>query len=618
VTWLRHLADSPLQIIDFGEGKDGELYVLDHGGTMHRLVPSPATANARFPRKLSETGLFASVKEQTPAPGVLAYSINAEPWADHATAERCFAVPGGAPRMGVYEKQNLQVGHVKGAWVYPTDTVFAKTVSLEMERGNPASRRRLETQVLHRDGEEWRAYNYVWNDEQTDAVLAGPDGSDRTFTIKDASAPGGRRQQTWHFASRTECLVCHTTRAGSILGFNVPQLNRDHVYGDVTAPQLRTLEHVGLFADPLRDPLPRIANPSDPREGLNDRARAYLHANCAHCHRRGGGGTAPFELLYGLSLAKLALVGTRPSQGAFEIRDAENVTPGDPFRSVLYYRMAKLGRGRMPHAGSGMVDEKGLELIHDWIANLPATSGRPAEEPSVTDAQRAALKVLASPSTTTERKEAAGRLLGSTSGALYLLRAIDTHRVADGVRDEVTALAAAHPEAAVRDLFERFTPEEQRVKRLGTVVKAADILALKGDATRGRQLFFKGSGAQCQSCHRVQNEGGDVGPDLSQIGKKYDRAKLLESILEPSKTIEPAYVAHLVATKSGAVYSGLLVRKSDAEVVLKDAQGKIVTVPARELEDVAAQPKSLMPELLVRDLTAQEVADLLEFLGSLR
>ena len=610
VTWLKALADSPLEIIDFGEDNSGELYILDHGGTINRLAPNPAPrANENFPRKLSETGLFASLKEQTPAPGVIPYSINAEPWADHALAERFFAVPGKGT-LGVYEKQNLQIGHVKGAWIYPTDTVFAKTMSLELERGNPASRRRLETQILHKDRTTWRAYNYIWNDEQTDAVLGDPDGLDRTFTIKEA---GGSVKQTWHFASRTECLICHTTRAGSILGFNVPQLNRDHAYGSLIAAQLRTLGHVGLFEQSLPNPLPRLPAPFDPAESLNTRARAYLHANCAHCHRRGGGGTAPFELLYELDLKKTFLIGARPSQGTFDIHAPECVAAGDPYRSVLYYRMARLGPGHMPTAGSNVIDTRGLNLIHAWIEQLPEITGRkPERAPSITKEQRDALAVLvASKSTDTA---ALDRLLSAPSAALYLLRAFDTGKLSDPVRASVLAAAGKHPKAEVRDLFERFLPEEQRVQRLGSVIKPAAILALTGDPARGRNAYLKSASMQCRNCHRLGNEGQEVGPDLSQISKKYSRAQLLESILEPSKNIDPAYVTYLAETTRGAVHSGLLVRKTEAEIVLKDAQGKLLTLPAREVEVLAPQQKSLMPELLLRDMTAQEVADLLEFL----
>ncbi len=123
---------------------------------------------------------------------------------------------------------------------------------------------------------------------------------------------------------------------------------------------------------------------------------------------------------------------------------------------------------------------------------------------------------------------------------------------------------------------------------------------------------------QCKSCHRIGGKGIDLGPDLSQIGKKYDRAQLLESLLEPSKKVDPKFAAWLVETADGQVYSGLLVERNEREVVLKDNQNKTIRVPLEETELVVPQQKSLMPELLLRDMTAQEAADLLEFLASLK
>ena len=67
----------------------------------------------------------------------------------------------------------------------------------------------------------------------------------------------------------------------------------------------------------------------------------------------------------------MKILEVRPVQGTFDMPDAQILAPGDPYRSVLYYRMAKLGRGRMPHIGSEIVDERGLRLIHDWIRQLP-------------------------------------------------------------------------------------------------------------------------------------------------------------------------------------------------------------------------------------------------------
>ena len=176
--------------------------------------------------------------------------------------------------------------------------------------------------------------------------------------------------------------------------------------------------------------------------------------------------------------------------------------------------------------------------------------------------------------------------------------------------------AAAHPDAQIRDLFEGFVPEEKPVQRFGAVIKPAEILTLTGDPVRGWQVFLQSG--QCKNCHRVGNEGTEIGPDLSQIGKKLDRARILESILEPSKVIDPAYTTYLVETTNGTLHTGLIVRKSEKEVQLKDAQGKITTLSVAMIDSITPQRISMMPELLLRDMTPREVADLLEYLGSLK
>ena len=185
------------------------------------------------------------------------------------------------------------------------------------------------------------------------------------------------------------------------------------------------------------------------------------------------------------------------------------------------------------------------------------------------------------------------------------------------MRAQVMTAVQARP-GPVRDLFERFVPDEQRVARLGNVIDPAALLARKGDAARGRELFFKAAGLQCVNCHRVAGTGSTLGPDLSAIGKKYNRAQILESLLEPSKVIDPPYVAYLVETTDGTVHTGLLAAKTEREVVLKEATGKEVRIPARKVASLVAQKKSLMPDLLLRDLTAEQAADLLEFLAALK
>ena len=201
---------------------------------------------------------------------------------------------------------------------------------------------------------------------------------------------------------------------------------------------------------------------------------------------------------------------------------------------------------------------------------------------------------------------------------MRLARALAEASWPDGVRAEVLAAATAHPDGQVRDLFEPYVPASGRVKRLGNAIRPGELLALKGDASRGQELFFNASGVSCKDCHQVAGRGGAIGPDLSQIGKKYDRAGLLESLLEPSKAIEPKYVAYLVETAEGQVHTGLLVEKTAEAITLRTAQNKDIRIPSRDVEQLVPQRQSLMPELLLRDLTAQQAADLLEFLGSLR
>ena len=615
----RELADTTHRIVGFGDDNDGEFYLLDHtAGTIHRLIPNPhPDQSATFPRKLSETGLFASVSAQTPAPGVIPYSINAEPWADHAVAERVVAFPNELSMPDFFKTKA-----VGASATFPKDTVFAKTLSLDRQQGQPASRRRVETQLLHFDGIDWQTYSYQWNDEQTDAVLLAAAGAEKTFDITDATTPGGKRSQTWRFSSRAECQRCHNKWSGSALGFIPAQLNKDHNYGGMSASQLDTLAHIKLIEMPPTEQRPRLANPHDPSADQDGRARAYLHANCSHCHRQHAGGAVLAKMHFDLPLEKTDMVNLRPTQGTFGIHAAQVIAPGDPFRSVLLYRMAKLGGGRMPHIGSTEVDSAGVELIHDWLKQLPVEVGKEAASLEAAAKFRGKestdLALLRAAETATVQLEIADRLLSSTSGALLLLRSVDHRELPAPVASLVIDKATRHSDVSIRDLFERFLPPDQRIKRLGSVVQPQQILSLSGDQERGKRIFFETAGVSCKTCHRIQKEGKEVGPELTTIGKKLTRAQLLESLLEPSKLIEPKYVTHLVETDDGRILTGLLLSRDENEVVLQDAQDKVSRIPTKQIEQLVPQRQSLMPDLLFRDMTAQQVADLLAYLGSLK
>jgi len=128
-------------------------------------------------------------------------------------------------------------------------------------------------------------------------------------------------------------------------------------------------------------------------------------------------------------------------------------------------------------------------------------------------------------------------------------------------------------------------------------------------------LFANTEGVQCKNCHRIGQIGSLLGPELTLIGKKYERHQLLEHILEPSKVVDPKYVSYVVSLSDGRVIHGLLVTRTAEQFVLRDIKDREVRVFADDVESIAPQRQSLMPELLLRDLTAQQVADLLAYLA---
>lgn len=382
VTWHRELVDTPFAIVGFAETPDGELVVIDQHTGFYRLEPNPppTTPLPKFPTKLSETGLFTAVSKHTVAAGVIPYSVNAALWSDEAYKERFIALPDDA---------NAEFTQGGKSWNFPDGTVLVKSFALEKTAGDPQSRRWIETRLMTRQDKEWIGYSYEWNDDQTDAMLVDAKGKDKDFSLAMNGQPNGMKSQTWHYPSRAECMVCHSRAANFVLGLQTEQMNRDQHYGDRVDNQLRTLAHIGVIrtsgkqADLPKRPqdFPSYADPYDNTKPLEDRARAYLHTNCAICHQWAGGGNAAIDLLSKTPLDKMKLVDVPPLHNKFDITDARLIAPGDPQRSVLLHRMKLRGRGQMPPIASSQVDEPAVRLLQEWIRSLP----QPAAEKSGSD-----------------------------------------------------------------------------------------------------------------------------------------------------------------------------------------------------------------------------------------
>lgn len=137
-----------------------------------------------------------------------------------------------------------------------------------------------------------------------------------------------------------------------------------------------------------------------------------------------------------------------------------------------------------------------------------------------------------------------------------------------------------------------------------------------GDADLGRKIFFEKAEVSCLRCHKVQGVGGEVGPDLTGIGKKVKRDYLLESLVDPDKQIAKGYETLVVTTIKGKVTSGILKSEDAKELRLMNAEGQIIAIPKSQIDDRSRGP-SAMPSDLVKKLSRSEVRDLVEFLAGL-
>src|SRR5262249_20263037 len=144
------LARTTYRIVSWGEDAGRAIYLVYFtGGGVHQVVKAPPAKVSYFPQKLSETGVFASTKDHRVAPGLIPYSVNGQLWGDHAIKERFIAIPGDG-KIGIDEITYPQPSPgAPPGWKFPDGTVLVKTFFMEMERGNPQSRKRLETRLLH-------------------------------------------------------------------------------------------------------------------------------------------------------------------------------------------------------------------------------------------------------------------------------------------------------------------------------------------------------------------------------------------------------------------------------------------------------------------------------------
>ncbi len=350
-------------IVGFGhDPSNGDVLIADiNNGKIRRIVAQDL--NDGFPQTLAETGLFSDAAALTPAPGLVPYDVNLPFWSDHAIKRRWFGIPDPAAMIGFSKEGN---------WTLPDGMVWVKHFDIESVRGDPSTKKRLETRVIVRNATGNYGVSYRWNPAGTTATLAAGEGEVFDVSITENGSPITQR---WRIPSRAECSTCHTAQAGHALSFRTRQLNRPGTISGTPGNFIQLLADSMYLenldtAPPL---LPRHVAPTETEFTTEERVRAYLEVNCAYCHNENGTVPADWDARASLPLFETGMVNGLAENGTFH-PDDRLIVLGNDQRSVIVNRAAARNNyTRMPPLGSNVIDTVGVQLLTDWI-NGPLTS----------------------------------------------------------------------------------------------------------------------------------------------------------------------------------------------------------------------------------------------------
>jgi uncharacterized repeat protein (TIGR03806 family) len=310
--------------------------------------------------------LFADPGGRTPNAGVTPYALNTPLFSDHATKSRFVFLPPGT-KAGYRQTGPLD---------FPVGAALVKTFAYPADLRRPGiGVRKIETRLLIRQARGWVALTYLWNAEQTQAVLKRA-GTRLPVEVIDTAG----RPLTIDYAvpNVNQCKECHGVSGElSPIGPKARNLNGPFAYRTGVENQLAHWTRAGLLAGaPPAAQAPRTAVWNDAHEPLEDRARAYLDANCGHCHNPQGMASNSGLFLHLEETAPAARgVGKHPVAAGRGSGDLKvDVVPGQPEASILLYRMKSREPGvMMPELGRSVIDEDGVALIEAYLKRMRPT-----------------------------------------------------------------------------------------------------------------------------------------------------------------------------------------------------------------------------------------------------
>lgn len=319
------------------------------------------------PEKLSAYGLFeGSGSTQAPVEGVIPYSLNTPLFSDYAEKYRFVKLPPGT--SATYQADR--------SFDFPVGTVIAKTFAYPADMREPDKEiRLLETRILKHEESGWVGLPYIWNDEQTEATLQL---GGKIMPVSWTHTDGQHQEIDYLVPNANQCKGCHKVEDNIMrpIGPKGSQMNGDFAYAHGSENQLAYWTRTGALQDaPAPDEAARMAVWDDPSSGtLDERARAWLDVNCAHCHNSKGPArnsgldlvstqTHPFK--YGVFKPPVA---AGRGSGGFSY----DIVPGDPDKSIMAFRIASTEADVvMPELGKRLVHKEGVELIREWITSMP-------------------------------------------------------------------------------------------------------------------------------------------------------------------------------------------------------------------------------------------------------
>ncbi|MFO0938950.1 MAG: PVC-type heme-binding CxxCH protein [Gemmataceae bacterium] len=228
--------------------------------------------------------------------------------------------------------------------------------------------------------------------------------------------------------------------------------------------------------------------------------------------------------------------------------------------------------------------------------------------------------MLTSSASTAELKAASlSALAGTRAGTQWLLKQKQDGTMPAELVTEAGKLLRNSPFQGERNRALQLFPASGKLD-IAKLPSLAALAKKTGNAKAGEKLFLASqkNEMQCMKCHKVNGQGGEIGPDLSAIGIKGSKENLFESILYPSRAIADQFVSWSITTADGQTITGLLVKETETAVTIRDANGKDTVIDSKNVESRKKSLVSLMPEDLVKTLTEDELVDLVAYLATLK